>query len=71
MTMTGGPNGIGIGIAQGVMRMTTALGEVAAVGPTMIGSITTGRAVITILLKTVTRYPPSSNSILNLLRLHL
>jgi hypothetical protein len=36
----------------------------------MIGSIATGRAVIIMLLKIVIRYLPS-NSILNLLRLHL
>ena len=68
--MTGGPTGIGIGIAQGAMRMTMVLDEVVAVDPTMIGSIAAGKAVITIQLKLVIRYL-LSNSMLNLLRLHL
>jgi len=71
MMMTGGPTGTGIGIAQGGMRMTMALGEVVAVDPTTIGSTATGRAVLITLLKIVIRYLPSNNSILNLLRLHL
>jgi hypothetical protein len=69
MTTTGGPTGIGIGIAQGGMKTTMALREVVAVDPTMIDSTVIGRAVITILLKIVViRYLPS-NSILNLLHL--
>lgn len=68
--MTGGPTGIGIGIAQGAMRMTMVLDEVVAVDPTMIGSIAAGKAVITMQLKIVIRYL-LSNSIQNLLRLHL
>lgn len=69
MTMTGGPTGIGIGIARGAMRMTMVLDEVVAADPTMIGSIATERPVITMLLKIIIRYPPN-NSILNLLWLH-
>jgi hypothetical protein len=52
------------------MALALALGEVVAADPTMIGSIATGKAVITMLLKIPIRYLPS-NSILNLLRLHL
>jgi hypothetical protein len=70
MRMTDGPTGIGIGIAQGVMRMTMVLDGVVAADPTMIGSIAAGRAVITMHLKIIIRYLPS-NSILSLLRLHL
>lgn len=69
-TTTGGPTGIGIGIARGAMRMTMVLDEVVAADPTMIGSIAAGRVVTIMLLKIVIRYLPS-NSILNPLRLHL
>lgn len=70
MTMSDGPTGIGIGIAQGVMRMTMVLDGVVAADPTMIDLIATGRAVITTHLKIIIQYLPSS-SILSLLRLHL
>jgi hypothetical protein len=71
MTMSGGPTGIGIGIARGALRMTmVVLDEVVAADPTMIGSIAAGRVVITMLLKIVMRYLPS-NSTLNPQRLHL
>lgn len=70
--MTDGPTGIGIGIAQGVTRMTMVLDGVVAADPTTIGSITAGRAVITTLLKIVIRYQPSNSILnLNLLLLHL
>jgi hypothetical protein len=72
MTMTDGPTGIGIGIAQGAMMATTVMDEAAAADLTMIGSTAVGRAVITMLLNLIIRYLPlpSNNSMRNLLRLH-
>ncbi len=69
MTMTDGPTGIGIGIAQSAMKTTMVLDEAAAVDLTVIGSIAAGRAVITMPLNKVIRCLPS-NSIPNLQQLH-
>jgi hypothetical protein len=71
MTMTDGLTGIGIGIAQGAMRMTMVPDEVVAVGPTMTGSMVIGKAVTTMHPKAVIRCLLSSSSILSLLQLHL
>jgi hypothetical protein len=70
MTMTDGPTGIGIGIAQGAMKATMVMDEAAAADLTMIGSTAVGRAVIIMLLNLIIRYLPNNNSIRNLLRLH-
>lgn len=75
MTMIDDRTGIGIGIAQGVMKATIIMDEAAAADLTMIGSIAVGRAVITMLLNILLNIIIrclSSNSIRNLLlpRLH-
>ena len=70
MMMTGGPTGIGIGIARGVMRMTMAPHEVVAVDPTMIDLTVTGRAVTATHLKLAMHCLPNS-SIMSLLQPHL
>jgi hypothetical protein len=69
-TMTGGPTGIGIGIAQNVMRTTMVPDEVAAADPIMIDSMVTGKAVTTIHPKIIMQCLPSNN-MLSLLQLHL
>jgi len=69
--MTGGPTGIGIGIAQGVMRTTMVVpAEVVAADPTVTDLMVTGRAVTAIHLKLVMHYLPS-RSIMSLLQPHL
>lgn len=71
MMMTGDPTGIGIGIAQGVMRTTMAVpGEVVAADPTVTDLMITERAVTAIHLRLVMHYLPS-RSIMSLLQLHL
>jgi hypothetical protein len=71
MMMTGGPTGIGIGIAQGVMRTTMVVpAAVVAADPTMTDSMVTGRAVTSIHLRLVMHYPPS-RGIMSLLPPHL
>jgi len=71
MMMTGGPTGIGIGIAQGVMRTTMVVpDEVVAADPTMTDLMVTGRAVTAIHLRLVMHYLPS-RSIMSLLQPHL
>jgi len=69
MMTTGGPTGIGIGIAQGVMRMTIVPDpdEVVAADPTMTDLMVTGRAVTATHLKLVMHCLPSS-SIMSLLQ---
>jgi hypothetical protein len=71
MMMTGDPTGIGIGIAQGVMRTTMVVpAEVVAAGLTVTDLMITGRAVTAIHLRLVMHYLPSS-SIMSLLQPHL
>lgn len=71
MMMTGGPTGIGIGIARGVMRMTMVPDEVVAADPTtMIDLMATGKGVTAIHLKLV-MHSRHSSSIMSLLRPHL
>jgi hypothetical protein len=67
---TGGPTGIGTGIARGGMRTTMAPDEVVAADPTTLGSTITGMAATIAHLKIVMHCPASTNmlSLLGLLK---
>ena len=72
MMTSDGPTGIGIGIAQGVMKMTIVPDEVVvAADPTMTDLMVTERAVTATHLKLVMHCPPSSSTMSLLQQPHL